>query len=115
MTCNCGVVVRDHNDVIEFNCCNDVMVRDQTTPIIVKIRSKKCLAPGISIKKATGTKDTQYEVGMSLQKHKLFGKEIQDQYATKRLSSIPFPRANDLWLCGMWPIFLYFFLQGSSC
>ena len=72
VTCICGVVVRDHNDVIEFNCCNDIMERVDTTPIIVKIRSKKCLAQGISIKKVvTGIKDAQYEVSLKLQKHKL--------------------------------------------
>ena len=63
-------MLRDHNDVIEFNCCNDVMKRDDTTPIVVKIRSKKCLAPGISIKKAVpGVSNAQYEVSLSLKRH----------------------------------------------
>ena len=65
VTCNCGVVLRDHNDVIEFNCCNDLMTRDETTPIRVKIRSNKCLSPGISIKKSQpGVTSTKYQVGL---------------------------------------------------
>lgn len=39
------------------------MDRDTTTPLTLKIRSKKCLAPGISIKnKYPGTVNGQYEV-----------------------------------------------------
>ena len=65
MTCNCGVVLKDHNDVIEFNCCNDHMKRDYTTPIRVKIRSGKCLSPGIAIKKLhTGVHNAKYQVGL---------------------------------------------------
>ncbi|XP_067041983.1 uncharacterized protein [Acropora muricata] len=63
VTCNCGVVLRDHNDVIEFNCCNDHMKRDYTTPIRVKIRSKKCLSPGIVIKKLqSSVHNAKYQV-----------------------------------------------------
>ncbi|XP_067040326.1 neurogenic locus notch homolog protein 1-like [Acropora muricata] len=63
VTCNCGVVLRDHNDVIEFNCCNDLMKRDEKTPIRVKIRSNKCLSPGISIKKSQpGVTSAKYQV-----------------------------------------------------
>ncbi|XP_015775653.1 PREDICTED: von Willebrand factor D and EGF domain-containing protein-like [Acropora digitifera] len=63
VTCNCGAVLRDHNDVIEFNCCNDLMVQDSRTPLRVKIRSKKCLSPGISIKKLQpGVRNAKYQV-----------------------------------------------------
>ena len=56
-------MLRDHNDVIEFNGCNEFLEQDWTTPIIVKIKSKKCLAPGISIKKMTpGVSNAEYEV-----------------------------------------------------
>ncbi|XP_068719980.1 uncharacterized protein [Montipora capricornis] len=63
VTCNCGAVVRDHNDVIEFNGCNDRMERASTTPMFVKIRSKKCLSPGIFITKLQqGVQNAKYEV-----------------------------------------------------
>lgn len=62
ISCNCGAVLRDHNDVIEFSCCNDLLTRDVTTPITVKIRSKKCLAPGISIKNIIQGVNGEYEV-----------------------------------------------------
>ncbi|KAJ7392897.1 hypothetical protein OS493_008134 [Desmophyllum pertusum] len=62
ISCNCGAVLRDHNDVIEFNCCNKNRKRDETTPITVKIRSNKCLAPGISIKKLIPGINGKYEV-----------------------------------------------------
>ncbi|XP_067041993.1 von Willebrand factor D and EGF domain-containing protein-like isoform X3 [Acropora muricata] len=63
VSCNCGAVLRDHNDVIEFNCCNDYMVQDSTTPLRVKIRSKKCLSPGISITKLqSGVLSAKYQV-----------------------------------------------------
>ncbi|XP_022807283.1 von Willebrand factor D and EGF domain-containing protein-like isoform X1 [Stylophora pistillata] len=61
-TCNCGAVVRDHNNVIEFSCCNDLLTRDSTTPITVKIRGKKCLSPGISINKMINGRNIDYEV-----------------------------------------------------
>ena len=64
ISCNCGAVLRDHNDVIEFNCCNQLMVRDRRTPITVKIRSKKCLSPGISIKKVIPGVNGKYEVSI---------------------------------------------------
>jgi len=62
VSCNCGAVLRDHNDVIEFSCCNDLLTRDFITPITVKIRSKKCLAPGISIKNIIQGVNGEYEV-----------------------------------------------------
>ncbi|XP_068690657.1 uncharacterized protein [Montipora foliosa] len=55
ITCNCGVVLRDHNDVIEFSCCNKELTHEaltQPTPLQIKIRSKKCLRPGISVVKS---------------------------------------------------------------
>ncbi|XP_068690355.1 uncharacterized protein [Montipora foliosa] len=63
-TCNCGVVIRDHNNVIEFNSCNVLLERDSSSPLRVKIRSEKCLSPGISIKKTpTSSADhDMYEV-----------------------------------------------------
>ena len=64
MTCNCGAAIRYYNDLIEFNCCNDIMQRDQTTPILVKTRSRRCFE-GISIKRAiSGILNAQYEVGL---------------------------------------------------
>ena len=64
ISCNCGAVLRDHNDVIEFSCCNQLMVQDRRTPITVKIRSKKCLSPGISIKKVIPGINGKYEVSI---------------------------------------------------
>ncbi|XP_068719986.1 von Willebrand factor D and EGF domain-containing protein-like [Montipora capricornis] len=61
-TCNCGVVVRDHNDVIEFNCCNEFLEHAISTPLRVKIRSGKCLSPGISINNVTPGGHVSYEV-----------------------------------------------------
>ncbi|XP_078371975.1 von Willebrand factor D and EGF domain-containing protein-like isoform X3 [Oculina patagonica] len=60
VTCNCGAVLRDHNDVIEFNCCNkDLRFQNQhPTPLQVKLRSAKCLRPGIYVgKKSNGGND----------------------------------------------------------
>lgn len=68
ISCNCGVVLRDHNDVIEFSCCNVPMVRDRRTPITVKIRSKKCLSPGISIRNVMPGVNGKYEVSTRLLK-----------------------------------------------
>ena len=71
MTCNCGTAIRYYDDLIEFNCCNDIMQRDETTPIIVKTRDNKCLK-GISIKRAvTGILNVQYEVSLLLARPKL--------------------------------------------
>ena len=74
MTCICGVVLRDHNDVIEFNSCNDLLKLDYSnpTPLRVRIRSKKCLSPGISIKNIIPGANAQYEVSRPLlERHKL--------------------------------------------
>ena len=70
-SCNCGAVLRDHNDVIAFSCCNDLLTRDVTTPITVKILSKKCLAPGISIRNTIQGVNGQYEVSkfITVQSH----------------------------------------------
>ena len=58
--------MRDHNDVIEFNSCNDLLVEDSKTPLRVKIRSNKCLSPGISIKKLQpGVENVKYQVGFN--------------------------------------------------
>ncbi|XP_078371962.1 von Willebrand factor D and EGF domain-containing protein-like isoform X7 [Oculina patagonica] len=62
VTCNCGVVLRDHNDVIEFNSCNEKLYYDHTTPMRLKIRSKKRLAPGIFIKQTIPGFNSQYQV-----------------------------------------------------
>ncbi|XP_022804686.1 von Willebrand factor D and EGF domain-containing protein-like, partial [Stylophora pistillata] len=59
-TCNCGAVIRDHNDVIEFNCCNENRYFDRTTPIRVKVRSEKRLAPGISITQTISGFNSKY-------------------------------------------------------
>ena len=54
--------MRYFNDLIEFNCCNDLMIRDETIPIIVKTRSRKCLQ-GITIKRVIpGILNARYEV-----------------------------------------------------
>ena len=68
VTCVCGVVLRDHNDVIEFNSCNDLLKLDYSnpTPMRVRIRSKKCLSPGISIKNIIPGANAQYEVSLPL-------------------------------------------------
>jgi len=62
VTCNCGVVLRDHNDVIEFNCCNELLFYDQATPMRFKVRSKKRLAPGISITQTIRGFNSEYQV-----------------------------------------------------
>ena len=66
------------------------MERDQKTPIFVKIRSKKCLAQGISIKKVTpGVKDAQYEVSLKLS-FPFFEYFRQGCYGDRRLPRISF-------------------------
>lgn len=64
MTCNCGAVLRDHNDVIEFNCCNKDLMFQNThpTPLQVKLRSKKCLRPGIHLAKKFNGGNNDYTV-----------------------------------------------------
>ena len=58
-------MLRDHNDVIEFNCCDGLLTRPNgATPMRVKIRSKKCLSPGISMKKKIHGNDIEYEVSV---------------------------------------------------
>lgn len=66
ISCNCGVVLRDHNDVIEFNCCNGLLNQDGLSALTVKIKSKKCLAPGITIKNKNPGSNSQYEVSAVL-------------------------------------------------
>ena len=61
-TCNCGVVIRDHNDVIEFTVCSDSLRYNKITPIRYSVRSKKCLSPGVSIKSKIGGSSVDYEV-----------------------------------------------------
>ena len=67
MTCNCGLVLRDHNDVIEFNCCNEHLRYDRVTAIRVKVRSKQRLSPGISITQTQMSFYAQYKVSLLLQ------------------------------------------------
>ena len=67
VTCNCGVVLRDHNDVIEFNCCNEPLYFDQVTPIRVKVKSKRRLSPGISITQTQISSYVAYKVSLLLQ------------------------------------------------
>ena len=56
--------MRDHNDVIEFNCCGDGLVKDSTNPLIVQVRSNKSLSPGIAIyKMQAGVRTVKYKVG----------------------------------------------------
>ncbi|XP_068711982.1 von Willebrand factor D and EGF domain-containing protein-like [Montipora foliosa] len=64
ITCNCGVIIRDHNDLINFSCCGDPPrpIRDATTPIRIDIPRKKCLAPRITIRESMNGKNTVYEV-----------------------------------------------------
>ena len=64
VTCNCGAVLRDHNDVIEFNCCNKDLKFQNThpTPLQVKIRSPKCLRPGINVLKKSNGGNIAYTV-----------------------------------------------------
>ena len=61
-TCNCGAVVRDHNDVIEFTICSDSLRYNKITPIRYRILSRKCLSPGVSIKRKIGGRSVDYEV-----------------------------------------------------
>ena len=64
ITCNCGVVIRDHNDLISFSCCGNPPKahRDDFTPVSVDIPRKKCLAPGITITQLIKGFNTKYEV-----------------------------------------------------
>ena len=67
VTCNCGLALRDHNDVIEFNCCNKRLYFDRVTPIRVKRRSKGGLSPAISVTQTQMSFYAQYEVSLLLQ------------------------------------------------
>ena len=64
ITCNCGVTIRDHNDLIRFSCCGNPpkQHRDAKTRIVVNIPGKKCLAPGISLKQLIKGINSIYEV-----------------------------------------------------
>ena len=63
VTCNCGVAIRDHNDLIRFSCCNPSKMRqDKSTPISVEIPGAKCLAPGISLTQLIKGFNSKYEV-----------------------------------------------------
>lgn len=61
-TCNCGAVVRDHNDVIEFTVCSDSLEYNKITPIRYRILSRNCLSPGVSIKSKIDGRSVDYEV-----------------------------------------------------
>ena len=61
-------MLRDHNDVIEFNCCNKDLMFQNThpTPLQVKLRSSKCVRSGIYIgKKSNGGNDDYTVSSMS--------------------------------------------------
>ena len=59
--------MRDHNDVIEFNCCNDLLTQDSTTPLKIQVRSNKSLSPGISIYKIqSGVQTAKYQVRLAM-------------------------------------------------
>ncbi|XP_068703048.1 von Willebrand factor D and EGF domain-containing protein-like isoform X2 [Montipora foliosa] len=64
VTCNCGVIIRDHNDLISFSCCGSPpqYSRDDSTPIMVEIPRQKCLAPGITIRQLIEGINSKYEV-----------------------------------------------------
>ena len=64
ITCNCGVVIRDHNDLISFSCCGNPpkAYRDDFTPMRVDIPRQKCLAPGITITQLIKGFNSKYEV-----------------------------------------------------
>ncbi|PFX12492.1 von Willebrand factor D and EGF domain-containing protein [Stylophora pistillata] len=63
ITCNCGVIIRDHNDLIKFSCCGNPRkkFRDSTTPIVVDIPRAKCLAPGITLLQVIQGINSKYE------------------------------------------------------
>lgn len=63
--------MRDHNDVIEFSCCNDIMIRDSTTPLRIIRRRQGCLAQWISIKNYIAGINAYYKVGLKLQENNL--------------------------------------------
>ena len=90
VTCICGVVLRDHNDVIEFNSCNDLLKLDYSnpTPLQVRIRSNKCLSPGISIKNVIPGANAQYEVSPLLERHDM------SSLQTLLLYQFPLPYTN---------------------
>ena len=64
IACNCGAIIRDHNDLISFSCCGKPpkLFRDDFTPISVDILREKCLAPGITIKQLIAGFNSKYEV-----------------------------------------------------
>ncbi|XP_001626966.2 von Willebrand factor D and EGF domain-containing protein [Nematostella vectensis] len=62
ITCNCGVAIREGNDVIVFSTCNDELIYNQPTKLISKIRSKGNLAPGTHIYKNNTGSQTKYTV-----------------------------------------------------
>ena len=59
------MVPRDHNDVIEFTCCNQDLVYSDVTPLVAKLRSKKRLAPGILITQTIPGFNSQYLVSLN--------------------------------------------------
>ena len=64
ITCNCGVVIRDHNDLLSFSCCGNPpkAYRDDFTPMRVEIPRQKCLAPGITITQMIKGFNSKYKV-----------------------------------------------------
>ena len=64
ITCNCGVIIRDHNDLVSFSCCGNPpkLHQDSSTPISVDIPRKKCLAPGITLTQLIKGLNSKYEV-----------------------------------------------------
>lgn len=61
-------MLRDHNDVIEFNSCNKDLTfqNDHPTPLKFKVRSPhKCLRPGISVRKRSNGGNDEYKVDTS--------------------------------------------------
>ena len=59
-------MLRDHNDVIEFNVCGNVLTRDRVHPMTVDIRRGQCLSPGIDIRKQIYGSNVNYEVRVNL-------------------------------------------------
>ena len=66
-SCNCAAVIRDYNDVIEFDCCNENMFFDKVTPLKKRIKSKGRLAHTTSIKQTNNGFNVMFTVSS---KHK---------------------------------------------
>ena len=71
MTCNCGVAIREHNDVIVLDTCTQDLVMRNGMPMKIRIPSGRKLRKGTYILGRHPSGYSEYEVSTCSQVHQM--------------------------------------------